>query len=157
MCKFELVGSLVQPKSPIHMTHIWIAETEQPIHWVSEHIHDYDEILIWTGSDLDNPRDLGAEIYIDIEGECRTITSFGSIFIPRWRQALPAWHQPCLAAYHVPCFVAGVDLQAKVQLTSVMGFPSAVGPPTGLSPGVLSESKIAGGPGWAVEGRLFRY
>lgn len=35
VCKFELVASLVQPKSPIHMTHIWITETEQPIHWVS--------------------------------------------------------------------------------------------------------------------------
>jgi hypothetical protein len=79
---FELVGRLTQPKAPMHMTHIWITETDKPIHWVSEHAHDYDEILIWTGSDLDNPRDLGAEIYIDIEGERRTITTSGSIFIP---------------------------------------------------------------------------
>lgn len=79
---FELVGRLVQPNSPLHMTHIWITETETPIHWVSEHQHDYDEVLIWTGSDPNNPRDLGAEIYIDIEGERRTITTSGSIFIP---------------------------------------------------------------------------
>lgn len=79
---FELVGRMVQPQSQIHMTHIWITELDEPLHWVSEHVHDYDEVLTWTGSDPHNPKDLGAEIYIDIEGERRHITTSGSIYIP---------------------------------------------------------------------------
>lgn len=79
---YELVGTLVQPKAPIHMTHIWITQIDRPLHWVAEHFHDYDEILIWTGGDPDNPRDLGAELYIDIEGERRITTNSGSIYIP---------------------------------------------------------------------------
>ena len=78
---FELVGRLVQPQAPMHMTYIWITEIDKPLHWVTEHVHDYDEILIWTGSDPQNPRDLGAEIYLDIEGERRIITTSGSIFM----------------------------------------------------------------------------
>lgn len=79
---FELVGRLVQPNVPIHMTHIWLTEIDRPFHWVAEHVHDYDEILIWTGGDPHNPRDLGAELYIEIEGERRTTRTSGSIYIP---------------------------------------------------------------------------
>lgn len=79
---FELVGRLVQPQAPMHMTYVWITEIEKPLHWVTEHVHDYDELLIWTGSDPQNPRDLGAEIYIDVEGERRIITTSGSLLIP---------------------------------------------------------------------------
>lgn len=79
---YELVGRLTQPDSSIHMTYIWVNELTEETHWVNEHVHDYDEVLIWTGSDPDNPRDLGAEIYMEIDGERRTITESGSIFIP---------------------------------------------------------------------------
>ncbi|WP_186306908.1 hypothetical protein [Mesorhizobium amorphae] len=79
---FELVGTLVQPNAKIHMTHIWITPFNRHLHWVSEHVHDYDEVLIWTGNDPENPQDLGAELYIDIEGERRIINKSGSIYIP---------------------------------------------------------------------------
>ncbi|GGR13972.1 hypothetical protein ACFOE1_11800 [Agromyces mediolanus] len=79
---FELVGRLTQAESTIHMTHVWITEVDQETPWVREHVHDYDEVLTWTGSDPGNPRDLGAEIYLEIEGERRIITTSGSAFIP---------------------------------------------------------------------------
>lgn len=77
------------PESKIHMSHTWIYEVDEPHHWVSEHEHDFDEILIWTGSDPDHPEDLGAEIYIDIEGERYTVTTSGSVYIPAGTRHCP--------------------------------------------------------------------
>lgn len=77
-----LMNDALVPESQINMTHIWIHETSEPELWVHPHVHDYDEVLIWTGGDPDNPRDLGAEIYMDIEGERHTITTSGSVYIP---------------------------------------------------------------------------
>lgn len=79
---YELCGTLQQPRATVQMTHVWIHETEVPLHWVSPHVHDFDEILIWEGSDPSNPRDLGAEIIMTIEGVDRRITETGSVFIP---------------------------------------------------------------------------
>ena len=70
------------PESQIHMSHIWISETDEPHLWVTEHEHDYDEILIWTGTDPDNPEDLGGELVIEVEGEPYTVTTSGSLYIP---------------------------------------------------------------------------
>ena len=86
---FELVGRLTQKDSRVHMTYIWVTELDDETHWVNEHVHDYDEVLIWTGSDPDNPRDLGAEIYMEINGERRTITESGSIYIPAGTKHCP--------------------------------------------------------------------
>jgi len=77
------------PQSRIHMSHCWVFETDEPQHWVNEHEHDYDEILIWTGSDPDNPHDLGAELYFDIEGERHTVTTSGSVYIPAGTRHCP--------------------------------------------------------------------
>lgn len=79
---FWLVHERLFPESQVNMSHVWIGETDQPSHWVDPHVHDYDEVLIWTGSDPENPRDLGAEIYLDIEGERHVITTSGSVYIP---------------------------------------------------------------------------
>lgn len=49
------------------MTHVWITEVDQETPWVREHVHDYDEVLTWTGSDPEHPRELGAEIFLEIE------------------------------------------------------------------------------------------
>ncbi len=77
------------PESQIHMSHTWIFETDEPQHWVNEHEHDYDEILIWTGTDPDNPTDLGAELYMDIEGVRHTVTTSGSVYIPAGTRHCP--------------------------------------------------------------------
>ncbi|QIM16270.1 hypothetical protein G7067_07280 [Leucobacter insecticola] len=70
------------PQSQIHMSHTWIHEVDEAHHWVNDHVHEYDEVLIWTGSDPENPEDLGAEIYLDIEGVRHNITTSGSVYIP---------------------------------------------------------------------------
>ena len=72
----------ILPESQINMSHIWVKESDHPSHWVNPHVHDYDEVLIWTGSNPDDPRDLGAEIYMEIEGERHIITTSGSVYIP---------------------------------------------------------------------------
>ena len=79
---FWLMHAESVPESQINMSHVWIHETDEPIHWVDPHVHDYDEILIWTGGDPENPRDLGAEIYMDIDGERHVITTSGCVYIP---------------------------------------------------------------------------
>ncbi len=79
---FWLMHSKLVPESQINMTHIWVHEVSEPVHWVNPHTHDYDEILIWTGSNPDDPRDLGAEITMEIDGEKHTITTSGSVYIP---------------------------------------------------------------------------
>ncbi|WP_020496579.1 hypothetical protein [Sciscionella marina] len=77
-----LMRSADVPESRIHMSHMWIKERDTPIQWVIEHEHPYDEVLIWTGNNPDDPRDLGAELYFDIEGERHIITTSGSVYIP---------------------------------------------------------------------------
>ncbi|MDA3147294.1 hypothetical protein JSO19_07860 [Leucobacter sp. UCMA 4100] len=79
---FWLMSALQVPESKINMSHIWIHESDEEAYWVNPHVHDYDEILIWTGSNPDDPRDLGAEIYMEIEGERHIITTSGSVYIP---------------------------------------------------------------------------
>ena len=77
-----LVNSDLVPGAQINMTHIWIHPSDEPQLWVNPHVHDYDEVLIWTGGDPDNPKDLGAEIYMEIDGERHTITTSGCVYIP---------------------------------------------------------------------------
>ncbi|MBB5959818.1 hypothetical protein FHS29_006439 [Saccharothrix tamanrassetensis] len=77
-----LMRSQEVPESKIHLTYTWIRECDSPVQWVKEHEHDYDEVLIWHGNDPDNVDDLGAEIYLDIEGVRHTITTSGSVYIP---------------------------------------------------------------------------
>src|SRR5690606_11234399 len=86
---YELIGQLVQPDAKIHSTYVWITETAQELHWVDEHIHDYDEVLIWTGSNPDDPRDLGAELRMTIEGEGHIVTKSGSVYIPAGTRHCP--------------------------------------------------------------------
>ena len=77
-----LVNSDLVPGAQVNMTHIWIHPHAEPQQWVNPHVHDYDEVLIWTGGDPDDPHDLGAEIYMEIEGERHVITTSGSVYIP---------------------------------------------------------------------------
>lgn len=77
------------PQSKIHMTYTWINELSEPVKWVNEHEHEYDEVLIWTGNDPQNPHDLGAEIYFDIEGVRHTVTTSGSVYIPAGTRHCP--------------------------------------------------------------------
>ncbi|MBO9627371.1 MAG: hypothetical protein J7484_13485 [Microbacterium sp.] len=79
---YELIGTLEQPQARIHSTYVWITEVAEETPWVAEHVHDYDEVLIWTGSDPSDPRDLGATLRMVVDGEEHIVTRSGSVYIP---------------------------------------------------------------------------
>jgi hypothetical protein len=75
--------------SKVHMAYSWIRPAEGPIHWVNEHQHEDDEVLAWLGSDQHDIHDLGAELYLDIEGERYVVTTSGSVYIPAGTRHCP--------------------------------------------------------------------
>ncbi|MDA3147305.1 hypothetical protein JSO19_07915 [Leucobacter sp. UCMA 4100] len=89
-----LMNQDLVPGSKVSMTHIWIHETTDPQLWVNQHQHETDEILIFTGSNPDDPHDLGAEVYLEIEGERHTITRSGAVYIPAGTKHCPlGWNR----------------------------------------------------------------
>ncbi|GAA3864785.1 hypothetical protein GCM10022243_33820 [Saccharothrix violaceirubra] len=68
--------------STVHMAYSWINPTSEKVHWVNDHEHTYDEVLMWMGNNPDDPHDLGAELYLDIEDERHVVTTTGAVFIP---------------------------------------------------------------------------
>ncbi|WP_166349693.1 hypothetical protein [Phytoactinopolyspora limicola] len=86
---FALMRSADVDLSQVHMAYSWISETDQQVHWVNDHEHDYDEVLMWMGNNPDDIHDLGAEIYLDIEGERHVITTTGSVYIPAGTRHCP--------------------------------------------------------------------
>ncbi|CCH30786.1 hypothetical protein ABZ816_00800 [Actinosynnema sp. NPDC047251] len=79
---FGLMRGIDVDLSKVHMAYSWINPTSEQVHWVNDHEHSYDEVLMWMGNDPDNIHDLGAELYLDIEGERHTVTTTGAVFIP---------------------------------------------------------------------------
>jgi len=47
-----------------------------------EHVHNYDELIGFFGSNPDDPYDLGAEMEVTIDGEIHRISRTSMIFIP---------------------------------------------------------------------------
>ena len=77
------------PEAKAYITMSWVHPTEEETFWVHEHDHEYDEVLVFTGSNPDDPRDLGAEVYMEIEGERHIITTSGSVYIPAGTKHCP--------------------------------------------------------------------
>lgn len=48
----------------------------------TEHVHDYDELIGFYGSNPDDPYDLGAEMVVTIDGEEHTLTKTTLLFLP---------------------------------------------------------------------------
>lgn len=48
----------------------------------TEHVHDYNELIGFYGSDPDNPYDLGGVIEFSVNGEARRLTRSTMIFLP---------------------------------------------------------------------------
>lgn len=65
-----------------------------------EHVHDFDEMVGFIGSDPEDPYDLGAEIEIGIGGELHRLTKSSVIFMPGGVRHLPLsiieLHRPVL-------------------------------------------------------------
>lgn len=86
---FALMRREDVPEARIHATYSWIMPTDTGSHWVNEHEHDYDEVLVFLGSDPENPHDLGGEAFLWIEGEKYTINTSGSVYIPAGTRHCP--------------------------------------------------------------------
>ena len=60
-----------------------------PLYGHGEHVHDFDEMIGFLGSDHTNPNDLGAVIEIGINGELHRLTKSSIIFMPAQMKHLP--------------------------------------------------------------------
>ena len=61
----------------------------RPLFRHEEHVHDFDEMLGFLGSDYTDPNNLGAVIEIGINGELHRLTKSSVIFMPAGMKHLP--------------------------------------------------------------------
>ena len=54
-----------------------------------EHVHEYDELIGFFGSNPDDPYDLGAELEVTIDGETHLLTKTSLIFCPAGMKHMP--------------------------------------------------------------------
>lgn len=54
-----------------------------------EHVHDFDELIGFFGSDPDDPYNLGAELEVTINGECHMLNRTSLLFIPAGMKHMP--------------------------------------------------------------------
>ena len=76
------------------------ASDMRPLFRHDEHVHDFDEMIGFLGSNPDDPYDLGGVIEIGINGELHRLTKSSIIFIPAGLKHLPLsiieLHRPIL-------------------------------------------------------------
>jgi hypothetical protein len=72
-----------QTGAPYYITLGWIYDIPQPNPHVMEHVHDYDEILLFYGGDYKQPQVLGAEVEFYIGGQPITFNTTTSMYIPK--------------------------------------------------------------------------
>ena len=86
-----------------------------------EHSHDFDEYLLFLGTNQKDPRDLGGEVELWLGGEKHVITKSCAVFIPAGikhapiyfkRIDTPIWY---LATGPTPKYVVPPDVQKKIQ------------------------------------------
>lgn len=61
----------------------------RPLRGHDEHVHEFDELIGFIGSNPDDPYDLGAEIEVGIGGELHRLTKSSMIFMPAGMKHLP--------------------------------------------------------------------
>ena len=71
------------PEVNCYFEFAWINDPSKPNQQVSEHIHDFDEIIMQLGSDPNASRDLGAELELYIGGQPIAFNTTTSVFIPK--------------------------------------------------------------------------
>ena len=68
---------------------LWELPGGKPVQIETEHAHDFEEIIAFIGSNRNNPRDLGGEIEVWMDGEPYSITKSSYIFIPKGLKHCP--------------------------------------------------------------------
>ena len=77
---------------PVSMEISWIFQITEPNPNISEHTHDYDQLLMFVGTNPDDPLDLGAELELQLEGEKHIINKTTAIYIPKGMKHCPITH-----------------------------------------------------------------
>ena len=77
------------PQASCYITTSWVGAIDHEEEWVEEHVHDYDEVLMFLGNDPDDVNDLGGEIFMTIEGERHLLTTTSAVFIPAGTRHCP--------------------------------------------------------------------
>ncbi|MFC1863665.1 hypothetical protein ACFL1Z_06905 [Thermodesulfobacteriota bacterium] len=72
---------------------IWVTETGCPNPWTANHTHDFDEIMLFLGTDPENPEDLGGEVDIQLGDEIHKIDKTASVFVPKGLSHAPIWYK----------------------------------------------------------------
>ena len=72
-----------QTGAPYYITLGWIYGIPEPNPHVMEHVHDYDEILLFYGGDYKQPQVLGGEVEFYIGGQPITFNTTTSMYIPK--------------------------------------------------------------------------
>jgi hypothetical protein len=82
------------PGSNTYVEISWIWDVPSPNPYVSEHSHNYDEIVMHIGSDYQNPESLGGEMEIRVEGQPLVFDRTTALFIPKGTKHGPLiWHK----------------------------------------------------------------
>jgi len=68
---------------------LWELPGHKPVQIEVEHAHDFDEIIGFIGSNRNNPRDLGGEVEVWMDGEPYSITKSSYIYIPKGLKHCP--------------------------------------------------------------------
>lgn len=71
------------------MNTAWYFDVPEKDPVFDEHVHDYDELIGFYGSNPDDPYDLGAEMEVTIDGEVHKITRTSMIFLPAGMPHMP--------------------------------------------------------------------
>jgi hypothetical protein len=77
------MSSDLVPGCNVYLEFGWIWDMPEPNPHILEHSHDYDEIVLHIGSDLQNPEELGAEIEFVVGGEPLKIDKTSALFVPK--------------------------------------------------------------------------
>ncbi len=77
------MSSAQVPEAKYNIEFGWVWGMPQPASYLEEIVRDNDEIILNIGGDCYNPEDLGADIEYTLGGRTFSISTTGSIFIPK--------------------------------------------------------------------------
>jgi len=78
-----VMSSNLVPNSNMYVEIGWVSGMPDPATHIFEHTHDYDEIVVHMGADVDNREELGGEIEFMLDGQPLTINKTSAVFVPR--------------------------------------------------------------------------
>ena len=77
------ISSAQVPEANYYIKIGWVYGIPEPNPHVHEHAHNFDEIVLHWGGDLDTPQDLGGEIEFYVGGQPITFNTTTAVFLPK--------------------------------------------------------------------------